>query len=283
MQQMYTVVVELEKPRVSPHALGLLIPVAPDLDVQTCTGIRFAGQEHAKTVFDVTGVQQAWFLPSEWVHQLSAIEYDFTVPTTLSKQSDARFQTGEVQAWAKVLGYNIESLDLNAQQLRCQRTTTMKVVAYIGHKFEYIARPSLGELGDLTCDLLKGNCIDINQALMTLLSAAGIEHCYFSGVYATKQQGLANHGWHCWIATRHSSGMDYWDIAQHLKSGITAIQPSLNPVGGVRFAMAQGTNLHFLINQTCFSIPKLPLPTLIFSDGSHELLISDVKINNRTY
>jgi hypothetical protein len=283
MQQMYTVVVELEKLRVSPHTLGLLIPVAPDLDVQTCTGLRFIGQEHAKKVWDTTGTQQAWFLPSEWVRQLSTIEYDFTLPTLLSKQSDAHFQVGEIEPWENALGYNMASLGISEQQLCCEETTIAKIVQYIGHKFQYISQPSTGELGNLTCDLLTGNCIDINQSLMALLSAAGIEHCYLSGVYSAQPQGLASHGWHCWVAIRHANSTQYWDIAQHLKSGTTDIRPSLNPVGGVRFALAQGTNLQFLINHMCFSIPKLPLPTFIFNDGSSELLIPDVTINNRTH
>ncbi len=280
MTTRYTVTLSLGELALKSEIAGLLIPVAESQAFQYCENIRFAGINNAQNIRDEKNTQSAWYLSAEMLTQALDIKYDFASENqSKANASSAVYQTGEVNEWTRSLGYSVDNLKLNKQQLSCRKTLTKTIVHYIAEKFQYVSEASTGELGNLTCDLLTGNCIDINNAFMTLLSEAGIEHCYFSGIYV-QHDGKASHGWHCWVATHDGDKTCYWDIAQNLKSGNREIKPALNPVGGIRFALSQGTNLCFKINSKSFNLKKFPLPTLLYNDGTSELIIPDITLKN---
>lgn len=276
MSQSYTITVQLGQVDVTEQTKGLLIPIAEQFGFQCCDNMRFDGIDGASKVLDQKGVQSAWFVPSELLNKPLYIEYDFNVEDKGDDQSN--YKVGEVGEWTRALGYSLDNVEMCEQTKACKQSTVKAIVDHVAEKFDYVSRSSTGELANLTCDLVTGNCIDINNALMTLLSEAGIEHCYYAGIYAVDNSDVANRGWHCWVATKNDGQTHYWDIAQHLKSDLSDVQPGLNPVGGVRFALAQGTDLVFDIEDTRFELKKFPLPTVLFNDGSSELKLPQVTI-----
>lgn len=100
------------------------------------------------------------------------------------------------------------------------------------------------------CGLTQGSCIDINAYFIASLRAAGVEAGYVTGFFFPAEKTDANgNAWcedmHCWVVTRDGFGLREWDIAHHMKAGLTKIAPGLNPKPGQRFAVAHSMGLTF--------------------------------------
>lgn len=139
----------------------------------------------------------------------------------------------------------------------------LKLIEWVASNYDYKHghMPGLA----LTCDMLTGNCLDINGALMKLLRIASIKNAYYIGYYFPPAE---MHGaWHCWVSTLSSRGYECWDIAHHLKRGISTVAPGLNPVGGMRFAMSTGRDLKFDLPSGQIVVSHLARPRWVLSDG----------------
>lgn len=89
----------------------------------------------------------------------------------------------------------------------------------------------------LSCGLTPGSCIDINTYLVASLRACGYEAGYLYGYFFAKERKGRTSGLHCWVVTRHEGKILEWDIAHHMKAGLGATRPGLNPRPGQRVAL----------------------------------------------
>ncbi|MNU91576.1 hypothetical protein D3C71_814680 [compost metagenome] len=163
------------------------------------------------------------------------------------------------QADAEALLNSLQIPDTASELERLRR-----IVDCLSDKFDYTHdRKSTAAL---TCDLLSGNCFDINAALMKVLRVAGIKHVYYIGYFVEDGQPYGRG--HCWVSTVTAAGYQSWDIAHHLKRDLGRTEPSLNPVPGIRVAMSTGWDLVFRVADTRVEIPHLVLPRWVFPDGT---------------
>lgn len=90
----------------------------------------------------------------------------------------------------------------------------------------------------LSCGRTPGSCVDINTYLVASLRAAGYEAAYFYGYFFPAERGGVTDDGHCWVVTRHAGQVLEWDIAHHIKAGLGATRPGLNPRPGARVAVS---------------------------------------------
>ncbi|MCJ7874867.1 transglutaminase-like domain-containing protein [Phaeobacter sp. J2-8] len=90
----------------------------------------------------------------------------------------------------------------------------------------------------LSCGLTPGSCVDINTYLVAALRAAGYDAAYFYGYFFPEERAGITLDGHCWVATRHEGEILEWDIAHHIKTGLGATKPGLNPRPGKRVAIS---------------------------------------------
>lgn len=119
----------------------------------------------------------------------------------------------------------------------------------------------------LTCDVLTGNCLDINAAFIKLLRLGGVPNAYYIGYFFEAGKPLENDDWHCWVDTISSRGYENWDIAHYMKRGRNEIRPALNPIAGIRFAMSTGRDLQFECGDAQIRLPHLCEPRWVMADG----------------
>jgi hypothetical protein len=142
-------------------------------------------------------------------------------------------------------------------------TTSLFDYDHPKHKF-YEGRD---EIPLLTC-LTKGSCQDINTFQISSLYAADVPAAYYSGYFFEAGKRPAANWFHCWISTLIDGRQQDWDIAHHMKQGLRAIEPALNPVPGRRVAMSHGRGLRFgMANGFEAVIPQLGQPVWVYEDG----------------
>lgn len=88
------------------------------------------------------------------------------------------------------------------------------------------------------CGTTKGSCVDINAYLIASLRAAGFEAGYIYGPFIPEEKKTWANDMHCWVVTRCDGMVEEWDIAHHLKMGVSRVRAGLNPKPGVRVAMS---------------------------------------------
>ncbi len=131
------------------------------------------------------------------------------------------------------------------------------------HKF-YEGKDEIPLLTRLT----KGSCQDINTFLISSLYAAEIPSAYYSGYFFEAGKPQSTFWFHCWISTLVDGEQQDWDIAHHMKHGLTTIGPALNPVAGRRVALSHGRGLRFPIaNGLEAVIPQLGQPVWFYENG----------------
>jgi hypothetical protein len=131
------------------------------------------------------------------------------------------------------------------------------------HKF-YEGKDEIPLLTRLT----KGSCQDINTFLISSLYAAEVPTAYYSGYFFEAGKPQSSSWFHCWISTFVDGQQQDWDIAHHMKHGVTTIGPALNPVAGTRVALSHGRGLRFAVgNGFEVEIPQLGQPVWAFEGG----------------
>ncbi len=153
--------------------------------------------------------------------------------------------------------------DLEINNALHERERLRRIVDCISAKYQY--QHDFRSDEPLTCDLLTGNCLDINAALVKLLRLAGIRHAYYIGYFFEEGQSIG--GRHCWVSTIADGIYENWDIAHHLKRNVLEVQSALNPIPGRRFAMSTGWDLVFDLAGLTVEVEQLAKPRWIFGDG----------------
>lgn len=79
---------------------------------------------------------------------------------------------------------------------------------------------------------------------------------------------------HCWllfkVATETGEKIIPWDLAHHLKWGVSEFKSCLNPAGGRRISMSFGRGLNFKTPKGNIEVSHFSEPLWLFPDGRSE-------------
>lgn len=246
----------------------LLVPIPPSTPEQTfvglCSGIGCDPAEFAALnvpqrawVFDVPSSGEAHFIYSfaAQADQLARDEHFVPVDGPMTRPSD------ELVAFVTELTKGCASGEEKLQ----------KVLEFTASIFDYDHPERPFTYGTdrmpLLTQLTKGNCVDIHGFALTCLYICGVPAAYYAGSYFPGE-ATTTRGFHCWLASRLGGRVQYWDIAQHLKTGLDAVQPGLNPIGGHRVALSVGRGIGFDLNGLQVTLNHIGHPMWIYEDGT---------------
>jgi hypothetical protein len=147
--------------------------------------------------------------------------------------------------------------------LSSQQDKIVKVITHAANLFSY--GHNNGRFNDgfdqvpSLCGTTKGSCIDINTYLIAATRCLDIPVQYIAG-YWFHPDKTETSGMHCWLVFQSDAEIMYWDLAHHLKWGVSKLQSGLNPAGGRRVPMSIGRGIQFdtphgLIELSHFSEP----------------------------
>ena len=258
----YRLQIEIDETTPPDGALALIVPVPPTTPHQALSKIRLPASWTASQVTDRTGVQRAMLVELPAGTHKSPIAFEMVDcggldPDHLTKFEHTIDLTADVLALADEMGL---------LERECERDRLSKIVDALAAKFQY--RSGFTNHSPLTCDILTGNCLSINEAFLKLAKVAGIPSAYYIGYFFECDQPLRSKDWHCWVSTLTSQGFESWDIAHHLKRGLGGIRPALNPVPGTRFATCVGRQLTFSLPVGEMTMPHLCEPRWILDNGT---------------
>ena len=262
MPMHYQLQIEIDEINPPTGVVGLLVPVPPTTPHQTLRKVVLDPSWEAASVISSAGVQAAIYaiFPKE-SHQ-STITFELTDAGRIDHEHftkaehTTRHFSDDVYALANEVGVD---------QCTCDTERLEKIVETLASKFQY--QSGFSNNAPLTCDILTGNCLSINEAFLKLAKVANIPSAYYIGYFFESDQTLKSKDWHCWVSTLTTQGFDSWDIAHHLKRGMHDVQSGLNPVPGTRFATCVGRNLVFQLPVGQVTVPHLCEPRWIFEDG----------------
>ena len=117
------------------------------------------------------------------------------------------------------------------------------------------------------CGTTKGSCVDINTFVLAGALSAGITGQYVMGYWFGPERFKTPDA-HCWLVFDTPEGPMFWDIAHHLKWGVSPLAAGLNPAGGRRVALSAGRGLAFETPNGPVAISHFGEPQWILPDGS---------------
>jgi hypothetical protein len=254
--------IEIDEVAPPEGAIALLIPVPPTTPHQTLREARLPASWTAEALVDSTGVQRALLAEFPRGAHRQPITFALSDRGELVRgHFDRREDTARLAADVFELAEDIGLLECDGETARLR-----KIVDALASKFQY--RSGFSNDAPLTCDVLTGNCLSINEAFLKLAKVAGIPSAYYIGYFFESEKPLKSRDWHCWVSTLGAEGFESWDIAHHLKRGLGAVRAALNPVPGVRFATSVGRNLSFRVPAGQVDVPHLCEPRWIMSNGA---------------
>jgi hypothetical protein len=248
----------------------LLVSAGFDDDNQRCSELRFENLTSVTQLAADFGQQKAHWLKPEQLDLPVSIEYIFTPVTHSvadefwSRQSN-RFTT----ASAALIDEISELIDT---QLDIQDQIT-QLILLAKDRFSYGHADARFNDGSPTvpsvCGTTKGSCVDINTYLLACANALNIPCQYVAG-YWFHPDKMHTLDMHCWLQFRAGEQVIPWDLAHHLKWGVSEIAPGLNPAGGRRVAMSYGRGLNFDSEYGELCISHFSEPVWIMPDGCTE-------------
>ena len=258
-----------------PDVLGLLVPLPPDTSHQTFRSIRFSRGWRTTEVKACDGSQRALYahqVPAAGELRYSVALVEQAAPLDQFTPQLNRFTTAP-PALMQLVEDVVSGADDPAEVVR-------RVVDLTARRFRYGPR-SPNETPTLCCDVMVGNCIDINTFFVAALRAANVPCAYHAGYWFHHGQPVAD-GMHCWVTTLEDGQLRSWDIAHHLKRGIVAVEPGLNPVAGVRVTMTCGRGLRFVVRGLELELSHLAQPQWVHKSGATSLALvrAELQHNN---
>lgn len=251
-------------------AIGLLLPVPPETHFQQLLSARLLNAGDEVTLAHDAQHGQAAFVvktPGAALINKPRVEYQIALREGAANPRHYRLAGGASLAIGEdVLGCD-ERIFAGMSHIS-QHDRLRIVVDYLAEHFDYIHHEDELNRAVLSCSHLRGDCLDINTALMKLLGLHDVESAYYIGCYFERGGAPSVDDWHCWVSTR-IDGIQDWDIAHHIKRRLGSVEPALNPVAGTRFALSCGRDLAFEHGGQCWTISHLGAPIWLLADGSH--------------
>jgi hypothetical protein len=116
------------------------------------------------------------------------------------------------------------------------------------------------------CGTIKGSCVDMNTFILAGALSLGLRGQYIAG-YWFHPDKTETHDMHCWLVFDADGKPLFWDLAHHLKWGVSKLEPGLNPAGGRRVAMSCGRGLKFTTPNGNIEISHFAEPIWVMPNG----------------
>ncbi|GAA6181475.1 hypothetical protein NBRC116594_29130 [Shimia sp. NS0008-38b] len=219
-----------------------------------------------QTVVEVTPTGEQ--ISFQWMFERGGLDY----VESMFQPRDSRFTraASELVGEVRALVCDMASDD---EKLRCLVDHVAGLFQY-GHGNPFYE--GTNEMPQL-CTMTRGSCVDINAYLIACCRAAGIEAGYVTGYFIPEEKRSHTTDMHCWVVTRTDAGVQEWDIAHHMKMGVSEIAPGLNPKPGVRVAMSH--SMGWTIPQLGLSdIKLLAEPIWFYPDSQWERADLDINL-----
>ncbi|MCG8612812.1 MAG: transglutaminase-like domain-containing protein, partial [Pseudomonadales bacterium] len=129
------------------------------------------------------------------------------------------------------------------------------------------------------CGTTKGSCVDINTYLIAASNSLGIPVQYVAGYWFHPERNFTP-DMHCWLLFNVDNTVIPWDLAHHLKWGVSELSPSLNPAGGRRVPMSFGRGLNFEGPHGTVQISHFSEPVWLLPNGQTEDSILEISIQD---
>jgi hypothetical protein len=265
---MTTVHVDIPEVPPWPSPLGLILGKPPHMLYQRLEAAEPPPIDSLQRVHALNAPQEAYFVPgaegagSRFTFQIGPGQDD--VPHAHFKVMENRFTKPSADLKEAVLDMVKGARDQHEQIARLiEFTASLFDYNHPKHKF-YEGKDEIPLLTKLT----KGSCQDINTFLISSLYAAGIPAAYYSGYFFEAGKAPGANWFHCWISTLVDGQQQDWDIAHHMKLGVSKIEPALNPLPGRRIAFSHGRGLRFPVGEGAeVEIPQLGQALWVYEDG----------------
>ncbi len=250
------------------RALALIVPVPPETHFQSLRSMRLPlDQNETMLVMDQNSIQQAFVLSVDGTNFANKLVAEYQVDIvggTLNQHHFRKCALGSLELSEDVIACNkrIFSGATNCDQHLILRN----IIDYLANEFDYIHHDDELNRGALSCNHLRGDCLDINTALMKLLALNDIESAYYIGVYFESNAESIVDDWHCWVTTQLDEVED-WDIAHHIKRRLGKVMNRLNPVPGTRVALSSGRDLSFVISESYWQLSHFGAPIWLLPNG----------------
>jgi hypothetical protein len=135
------------------------------------------------------------------------------------------------------------------------------------------------DLVPAVCGTTKGSCVDINTYILAAANHFGLDAQYIAGYWFHPDRAYTK-DMHCWLLFRDNQRITAWDLAHHLKWGVSNLAPGLNPAGGRRVAMSFGRNLGYKTSLGTQVISHFSEPMQIFEGCSPKKCTLHITIEN---
>ncbi len=261
-----------------PECLGLLWPISPNTHFQRT--LKVSNDENRDLCLTaLNSTQQAYFRPHLLGASLPEIHYQIELDTFApSKEHFTLNETTHLALTEDVyecINRILQGPGQNPEQF------LRKVISALASHFFYAHHDDELNRAELVCTHLQGDCLDINTVLMKILKTQSICSAYYIGIYSEAPQYPTQDDWHCWVSTNLNKVQD-WDIAHHIKRGITPVQPALNPVDGIRCALSHGRGSQFLLGEAVYDFSHLGSPYWCLADRSVRQAAFQARLNTFT-
>jgi hypothetical protein len=267
---MTSILIDIPEAPPQPDPVGLLVPIPPDTAHQCCAGVARPDQPSLRRLTALNATQEAYFLPGL---DGAGARFEFAVAPGTGA-SPARHFTPFDSRYSRP---SAELREAVAELMRCardQRAAVESIAELTSSLFDYDhpqARFCDGkDEVPLLLKLTKGSCTDINTFFLSSLYAVGIPGTYYAGYFFEDGKPRMTSGFHCWISTLAEGEHLDWDIGHHLKHGLGAVRPCLNPVPGRRVAMSHARGLRFELPDGEVELTHFAYPVWVYPGGWYE-------------
>lgn len=243
-------------------ALALAIPVPPTTATQRSIGMELPCCWQFDSVMAANVQQEALFVaPTD---RFAGSHFSMQVSIPAGARADSHFDAPDMPCFCPGADALEVCEGLSLAGMDDQKRVDA-IVECLKNKYRY----QHGTNSDLplTCDLLVGNCLDINVAFIRLLRTAGIRSAYYIGYFFEAGKAQECDDWHCWVDTLSERGYESWDIAHFLKRGRSDVGPALNPIPGMRVALSTGRDLQFSTAYGHLQLGHLCEPRWVLAGG----------------
>lgn len=265
MTSYYSISLQLRNIDWLEKAKGLLVPIPPSTAHQLLIGTDI-GSLGGVLLKEKSSRQRAWWIKDVNLALQEGFHFNLRLEDMELDISDFNRPLNRHTRAHKSVKKLLES-ELKNSTSPMARIRNM--VNLLEGKFQYHHGYSGDELPSLNCDIVTGNCLDINTVFIQMLALEKIPAAYYIGYFFEDNKPLLVDDWHCWVSTMDDHQQQYdWDIAHHLKRRITPIEDGLNPVPGIRFAMSCGRGLQFVTpDNDPVEVGHFGLPRAVFGVG----------------
>lgn len=265
---MTTVYVDIPEVLPGPSPLGLILGKPPHMLHQRLEAAEPPRVASLQQVHALNAPQEAYFIPST---DGAGSRFMFQISPGHGSVPYAHFKVME-NKYTKPSAELKDAIHNLTKDARDRHEQIARLIEFTASLFEYDHPKNKFYEGkdeiSLLTKLTKGSCQDINTFLISSLYAASIPAAYYSGYFFEAGKSPSANWFHCWISTLVDDQQQDWDIAHHMKLGVSKIEPALNPVSGRRIAFNHGRGLRFSVGDGVeVEIPHLGQALWVYEDG----------------